>query len=288
MKKISLIYSFLFFSLAAGLVTGCSYGVHEVFGRPDDVDKRTSSLKILNSSEVPASVYPDTFNILVFADIHFGKDDRTSYEEKLIQWIKDNQGNQYKNPLFCMCLGDIADHGLENEYKLYKAYTDKMKNETGVQLYCSVGNHDLYNSGWSNYIKYVYPYSSFYKFETDAFSFYSIDTASGCAGKVQYENLKKAFSSDPKKKIIFSHFPLYGEGDLYFRLQDLTERNKLIGLFADNNVSAFISGHTHKNLSTDFKAFYDLNYYALCVSGKALLFHINQTLKTVTWEEINL
>lgn len=266
----------------------CSFGVHEVFGRPNDVDKRSSTLKILQSTEVPALSYPDEFNILVFADTHFGKSDRKANEDKLIDWILNNQSNTSKSPFFCFCLGDVADHGKEDEYLQYKNFLEKMYDTTGVQTYTTVGNHDLYNSGWSNYIKYVFPYSSFYKFETECFSFYSMDTASGCVGKVQYNALKEAFKNDSKKKIVFTHFPLYGEGDFYFRLQDMTERNMLVALFAENNVAMCVSGHTHANLSTDFKAFYDFNYYALCKSGKVALLHINQITKTVTWEEISL
>lgn len=267
----------------------CSYGIQELFGRPDDVDERSSTLKILQSSETPSTANPnDSFNILVFSDVHFGKSDRCANEDKLIEWIQNSQSDVSKSPLFCLCLGDVADHGKEDEYLQYKDFIERMYAVTGVETYTTVGNHDLYNSGWSNYIKYVFPYSSFYKFETDRFSFYSIDTASGCVGKVQYNALKEAFKYDSKKKIVFTHFPLYGEGDFYFRLQDMTERNLLIALFAENNVAVCVSGHTHANLSTDFRAFYDLNYYALCKSGKAVLLHINQQTQSVTWEEISL
>lgn len=288
MKRfLSVLVSICSFLMILSLIS-CSYGIQELFGRPYDVDERSSTLKILQSSEAPALSYPDEFNILVFADVHFGKSDRCANEDKLFEWIQNSQTDVSKSPLFCLCLGDVADHGKEDEYLKYKDLIERIFTVKGVKTYTTVGNHDLYNSGWSNYIKYVYPYSSFYKFETDRFSFYSIDTASGCVGKVQFKALKKAFENDPKKKIVFTHFPLYGEGDFYFRLQDMTERNLLIALFAENNVAICVSGHTHSNLSTDFRAFYDLNYYALCKSGKAVLLHINQMTQSVTWEEISL
>lgn len=286
MKKMSVLAA-IFAAFISIYFSGCSFGLHEVFGRPHDVDERTKNLKILSDSEKPAASIPDQFDFLVFTDIHFGKQYADRYADDLIDYITANK-NSLNSILFCVCTGDLTDHGTESDYSNYRNFTQRIFDETSVKTYSTVGNHDLYNSGWKYYQNYVFPYSSFYKMEFDGISFYFIDTASGCTGKVQYDNLKNAFKNDSKKKIVFSHYPLYGQGKFYFRLQDMTERNMLVALFAQNNVTACVSGHAHGNYSTDFGAFYDLNMNEFYEDGAVVLFHVNQSTQAITWEEFTL
>lgn len=268
------------------LFDSCSFGLHEVFGRDATVETRTSELKILDAADVPAGLDADSFNFVIFTDIHFGHKSFKRREKKFLNWLKSVENNPAENPLFCVSLGDVADHGLPQEYDSYVAFTDSIKSQSGISTYTIPGNHDLYNSGWQTFRQKVYPYVNLYKFESSAFSFYFMDTASGAVGLKQYNYLSNEFKNDAKPKLVFSHFPLTTEGDFYFRLQNLTERNRLLALMAQNNVKHFFSGHTHMNCLTDFISFSDDNFGSISKSGMWVLVHVDQTEKKVTYEVI--
>lgn len=266
--------------------SGCSVGLHELFGHDEDINTRSGTIKYLSGAELPGISNEDNFNFVVFTDIHFGGEKFTRYEKKFLKWIDSVKSNPDKKPSFCVCLGDSADHGKPEEFDAYAAFTDEIKTRFGINTYTIAGNHDLYNSGWKYYKTKVFPYSSFYKFSTKEFSFYFIDSASGSIGLSQYSSLCSEFAGDSKVKLVFSHFPLTTEGNFYFRMQNLTERNRLLALMAKSNVRNFFGGHTHMKRFTDFGAFEDTNYTSISKSGKWLLVHVDQQNKTVTYEEI--
>ena len=154
----------------------------------------------------------------------------------------------------------MAEHGWEEEFKRYEEFTGYLKKKYNITTYNAVGNHDLYNSGWQHYKKYLYPYKSLYYFEAGKFSWYFIDTASGSLGAGQMRLLNKTMQSDPNPKIVMTHFPLWANGHFYFSLQDSLERNLLISTFAKNNVKAVLTGHTHKKTVSDFGRFMEYNH----------------------------
>lgn len=268
------------------LYNSCSFGVHEVFGRDSNVETRTSELKVLQGDDVSKVPQNGNFNFVIFTDIHFGHSTFKRREKKFLNWLENVKNDTDKKPSFCVSLGDVADHGLSQEYDSYVAFTDQINTQYEIPTYTIPGNHDLYNSGWQSYRQKVYPFVNLYKFETQEFSFYFMDTASGAVGLKQFNKLSAAFEKDPNPKLVFSHFPLTTEDDFYFRLQNLTERNRLLALLARNNVKYFFSGHTHKTRITDFNAFVDANFGSISKSGMWILVHVNQEEKKVTYEVI--
>ena len=166
-------------------------------------------------------------------------------------------------PAFCVCLGDIADHGYESEFDDYVAFTSKIDTILGTEegktkVYNVLGNHDLYNSGWIYYSQKIFPYKSFYHFNTKKFSWYVIDSASDTLGHHQLELLKTSLEQDSNPKIILGHVPIYGDpffSFAYFSFQDEHESSLLLSLFANENVKLVMEGHSHCYWQNDFNTF---------------------------------
>lgn len=263
----------IFFTL---FIFSCDYGIYEGFGRDSNVKQRSSSLMNIT----PPS-FSDSYTFLCITDVHFGaKVNRP--EAKLFSYLDSLPSNL--RPSFCVCLGDVVEHGKESEFNEYISFTQKLQKNYGIQTFTILGNHDLYNSGWKYYKEEVYPHSSFYSFSTNAFSYYFIDTASGTMGRDQFKSLQESLHSDGKEKIVLSHFPLYAQGQNYFTLQNTTERDRLIILLGETKTKLFLSGHTHKNLPCDLKAFYEYNLTSFGHSSSWLLVHVNENTKSVSWE----
>lgn len=243
---------------------GCrlnSYGLNEFLYRPSGVKERTKKIEKLIGADLPPPPHtPGIYRVLVITDVHFGAEklpkNGPRFDDEFFAWL--NALNP--KPDFCVGLGDMAEHGWEEEFKRYKKFTDRLETDYNIKTYNAVGNHDLYNSGWQHYKKYLYPYKSLYYFEAGNFSWYFIDTASGSLGAGQMRLLNKTMQSDPNPKIVMTHFPLWANGHFYFSLQDSLERNLLISTFAKNNVKAVLTGHTHKKTVSDFGKFTEYNY----------------------------
>ncbi len=266
--------------------TSCKYGIHEGFYRSNPVEKRSAKLTTLDACEHGVNISEqEVYSFLVISDVHFGAPDKRFDEAFIEQVISDNTTPL---PSFCICLGDVAEHGLESEYADFNATIADGLWKYGIKTFCVVGNHDLYNSGWENYVVYNFPYSSSYKMEVGDLSFYFIDSASGTLGYPQIENLKTSFATDSKRKMIFSHVPLYADDTLYFVMQDSEERNDLITLFAENNVSYFSGGHIHKTLSTDFGSFVENNVPAYLDQKGWAIYTVNQSSGQIDYRIVYL
>ena len=115
-------------------------------------------------------------------------------------------------------------------------------------IFNTCGNHDLYQGHWDNWKDACYPHTSFYKFQTSGFSWYALDTASGRICPNQFNLLKEEISKDPKPKVIFTHYPLTEFRVLGIGLDETTERNLLIDLFAKNNVLLYENCYERHNI----------------------------------------
>ncbi len=267
MKKIQ-IFSLTVSILLISLLTSCEYGIDEFLWRDNNIDRRAENIIDLPIEEAPPFPYeeavppsqekvPLAYDVLIVTDVHFGAENsfHPRPEEKLFKKL-DKLKEEGSLPLFCICLGDIAEHGLEKEISSYqKKLVEELENRYSIKTYTTVGNHDLYNSGWSPYKKIVYPHTSFYRFSSHSFNYYFLDTASGTLGNRQYKALLKEFKNDGKKKLVFTHVPFYADGYFYFSMQNSEERNKLISIFTKSKVKGLFCGHLHKEVVSDLGSF---------------------------------
>lgn len=271
MKK----YLILFLSL---LFFSCKYSAGNIFYQGNSVNNRDTKLTTISGPGTQSGEY----KVLIFTDKHTGSISKSSNAKKILDWI-DGQGAD--KPKFALDLGDSTDTGSEQEFIEYKSFCQTMESK-GVTVYSTPGNHDLYNSGWQYWKKYSTSESAFYKFETGNFSWYSFDTATGNVGLSQLSELQKAFSSDPNPKIVFSHYPVIAD-KLIFCIQDTTERNILLSLFAKNNVKMTLGGHIHSNNRYNFGSFESIAVSSFLYSGKFGVLTVNETTGTVTFELID-
>lgn len=247
----SVILSFLFVS--------CDYGWSEFFGRGDEVNERSSQMIDLDSISIAPSVdNSPTYSVVLFSDMHVGITSDSDFEDfkKWVSNCKTTLGLMGYPVKFLISLGDVTNTGASEEYDTYRRYCKNMEDELGLKTYSVVGNHDLYNSGWKYYKSRVFPYSSCYKFTTSAggknLSWYFFDTASGTFGSEQIKAMKSNMARDPNEKLVFTHYPLFGNVLPYYILQNVDERDFVVSFFAKNRVRKVFNGHTHIHLETNF------------------------------------
>lgn len=238
MKKIIFAAVFCLFILSA-----CKYGADNPFYPQNSVHFRDTNISHLTSTGF--ETLPSEYNFVVLTDIHYGalpfQNAPQMPDEVFINWLTNLPAAQ--KPKFCLILGDVVDYGDDSQYAGFNSLVSRIEAQ-GVKVFNSIGNHDLYNSGFPKWKANCYPHTSFYDFKTSRFSFYSLDTGSGGPGFEQLASLKSAFASDSNPKIIFTHYPMYAS-PLQFSMNDTTERNLMMSLFAKNNVKLYLCGHIH-------------------------------------------
>lgn len=272
---------FIIFGAAAMLsFSSCalaSYGLHNLFGRSDTVRTRAENITELAAPSTVGSSM--SYTVAVISDVHFGADKERSVDTAFLSWL-ENLHSEGKTPKFVICLGDVAEHGYEGEMKDYNSFCDKIRGY-GIQVYTVIGNHDLYNNGWKNWKRIVYPETSFYHFRTNKFSWYFLDTGSGTLGSHQFSTFVSAIQDDGAPKIVCMHYPVYAHGFFYYCLQDTTERNLLISYLESNNVKILFDGHTHMYNYTDL-GFIEYNLPGFLEDGQWALATIDETAGTIS------
>ncbi|MBO4509421.1 MAG: metallophosphoesterase [Spirochaetaceae bacterium] len=262
-------------------VVGCKFGLEEAFFRPNGVNERSKELTTLqlDSRIANSAIYQSgKYCFMILSDVHYGADYDVP-EQQIFNWLDSfdtasTQAEQNKKPLFCAVLGDISNTGNREDFAAFNTFQGKLETK-GIPVYCIVGNHDLLNSGW-NYWKYsCNPHTSFYCFKTSTVSWYFTDTGSGTMGSAQFSALETAFKNDSNRKLVFSHYPLYGGGTgiPIFSIGNTKERAKIIDLYAENNVKYVFEGHWHVGGEYDFGKFKE---------------HIGKTLKSGKWYIVSI
>lgn len=256
-------------------ITSCAYAPEELFGRDDEVASRARTMREIMP---PQLLDEDRYTIAVITDVHFARESRSGEAHNIScdKFVSYLNGLEVRaRPRFVICLGDVTEYGKKSGVEEYCAWVKTLEEiETGdgsprahIAVYNAVGNHDLYNSGYDVWSAYVSPYT-FYHFSAGHLSWYFIDSASGALGRRQYTELSDAMEHDDGYKVVLSHFPLYAGGKFYFCMQDTTERNMLLSLFAKHKVIAAFTGHTHECHTDNFGNFTEYNIPSLLDKGQ--------------------
>jgi len=260
------------------------FGTDNVFYEGNYVQKRAS--EILDLSDSNQEKLPSEYNFVVIADLHIGVRGRKVPDmpnEYFLKWLSDLPAEE--KPAFILCVGDVADTGSRVQFDEYELFLKQIE-ELGIKVFNAVGNHDLYQSGWSNWEETCYPHTSYYRFKTAGYSYYALDTGTGYLGPKQMENLKEEMEDDPLPKIIFTHYPLYTD-DYFFNFDDTTERNLLMSYFADNNVKFHLAGHLHWLEKHDFGAYQSFALPSFRYKGQWTVFYVNEKAETYDFKVIS-
>ena len=284
------------------LICGCSlddYGLDQAFYRRMSVETRSSKLKVLSkvNSNIDGTPVDSTYDVLIITDLHFGNENKGKNgprreDEWFDQLLEGSVGNRIVDRVkFVICLGDVADHGRRSEFETFKeSVEDRLESiktamaPDGIKTYNVVGNHDLYNDGWNAWSDNCYPGTSLYKFESPSFSWYFIDSASGTLGGYQYDVLSDCMKNDGKRKLVFSHVPIYAENKLYFTMQNTEERNRLISTCAKTGVLWFVDGHTHEDRTSGSGKFTERNVPGFLEKYEYGIMHVDESNGTVSIE----
>lgn len=265
---------------------GCKFGGHEMFWRANPVDKRSTSF--VNLTETLPKPLPNQYDCLIITDTHFGNKNYTTPTDSFFKQLENYIAEKGSAPAFCIILGDIVDHGIEKEYSEFKQFQNTIEHTYNIPCYNVVGNHDLYNSGWKLWKEISKPYTSCYYFQTKKFDWYFLDTASGTLGRPQFYNLKNKLTMNSKPKLIFTHYPLYGDKIFYFSLSNPREIAELISLFSKTNVKLYCSGHYHSSRFYDFGPFQEYVVAAFGEFKKFHILHIDEDKQYFTIEHFNI
>lgn len=243
------------------LFISCGTRFAEIFYQEASLNKRIEPLRDYSDSVTLSD--SNHVRVMIITDLQIG--DRSTFVPKdaVYKFIEKKQ------PDMIFVLGDIVHNGRESEYKEYKAFIDDMpthlSDEQKIPVFCAVGNHDLYNSGWDLYRQYTTPDSNFFRIKTGDVSWYFVDSAGATLGTKQLNFLEEEFQQDPNYKFVLSHYPFYGDEDLsYFSLGNSRERAFLLNLCAKSNVQGIYSGHFHIGGDHAFGPFYEKVVISLC------------------------
>ncbi|AEE17556.1 metallophosphoesterase family protein [Treponema brennaborense] len=264
--------------IAACTFQSCRYGISEALNRGYEVSKRSTTI-----TDIPTPIYAegaDSYTCVILTDVHYGAD-KSRPDDRFLTWLDEKK----TKPAFCLVLGDMAEHGEKSEFEQYKAFADKIE-ERKVPVYGVVGNHDLYKTGWRYWKTYVKPYNSYYRFYTQNFAWYFLDSGNGTLGEPQLQNMIREMQADPRPKLVFTHYPVYGGGIFYFALSDTKERALLIDTFARNNVKTVFTGHYHPGKPPfNFGSFSELVVKGFLDNAAWIELHVDETNAAVSWTE---
>ena len=271
-------------------------GLYKVIDHGPSVDERIGDFD--DPVEAPTLVLKDgKFAFIVTSDVHFGntsasyaRDDEAFY--RTVQELKDTRPVP---PSFTVCLGDVIENGDEKqEWVDYRTWCGKLTNILGGKVYTTTGNHDLYNEGWDFFSdpveKYTYPGTGMFRFTVAGFSFYFLDTGSASLGKKQYGLFTEAAEADPNRKIICTHYPVYGTAQFfqnYYTLQNTEEADSLISFCVEHNVKLYLSGHMHAQHENELGSFTELVLPCYAVDHKFALVTVDTARSSedcVDWE----
>jgi len=237
-------------ALLYACLASCAASLFDFFAESSAVDDRVKESKAMPIVQpFSAAISGNSpFSFLVVGDPHFGASYAATSDVldafSALARSKDANGKPYA---FVLYIGDDTNSGIRVEYEGFQAWASSMKDSDGkpLQWYSAVGNHDLYNGGWSLFKEYMGP--SFFRLSVGDYSLYVVDSGQGTLGDYQIGELTSEFAADPKPKIVFSHYPVYAASDVlyYYRLSNPREVAELLDLFAQSDVKLIIAGHWH-------------------------------------------
>lgn len=274
----------IIFLIAFTFFNSCKYGSDNLFYTGASVNERTKEgITFLEDNPVQEKL---KYNVLIFSDTHFGSKRKNPPYQKLYEYLdKIKETSDY--PAFAIALGDLTDTAGVEEFEQYDDFIQTLENKYNLKTYNIIGNHDCYLSGWDNWKNNCYPHTSFYKFETANFSYYFLDTGTGTIGKNQLNHLKKEMQKDSKPKIICSHYPLY-TSTVLFCLSDTYERNELISLFQKSKAKIVLSGHIHRNETTNLGNFFQQTITSFTYYHEFGILKVDEKNSKVDFEKVDL
>lgn len=163
---------------------------------------------------------------------------------------------------FVVVCGDLVNNAVDSTFNEFNRIIKKSK----TPFFLVSGNHDVGNVPTKESLSYYRNRigKDYYSFKKASTNFIIINTQLvkeevATESKEHKKWLLSTLKNLNKKKestIVIGHYPLYinkpDEEEGYFNLP-LEQRNLLLDAFVKNNVSAYLSGHSHTFISNTYK-----------------------------------
>ena len=165
------------------------------------------------------------------------------------------------DPDFVVLCGDLVNHANDSSFRAFNLIREGFS----MPSYCAPGNHDIGNSpNDSSLERYRTSIGrDYFNFQHKGYSFLVCNTQLwkvDCGEESENHNrwfleTLKETASENHPVFVVGHYPLYleepDEDVNYFNLP-LNKRMELLGLFEQQNIVAYLSGHTHKTIINNY------------------------------------
>ena len=235
--------------LAALSVAGCDrFDVSSWLDRQShDVDGRfRASMEELQALPSPVLERGDRWSMLLVTDFH-------CWEEEIPVSLVQVADYLVEEPVdFVVALGDLVDSGSEAEYDTCRTVFQILD----TPFYTVIGNHDVWNGGWTHYRRQFGPsvYTLTVHTQNRETLLIALDAAGGTLGGLQRPWFERQLAETTAQDIfVFAHYPLWVPVETgYSQMGSQQEVYDLLNLLRRYEVRAHFSGHTHRWARTSF------------------------------------
>jgi 3',5'-cyclic AMP phosphodiesterase CpdA len=235
--------------LAALSLAGCDrFDVSSWLDRQShDVDGRfRESMEDLQAPSTPVLERDDQWSMLMVTDFH-------CWVGEIPTSMVDVADYLLREPVdFVMALGDVVDSGAGAEYDICRTVYEIL----GTPCYTVIGNHDVWNEGWTHYRRQFGPsvYTMSLRAGRRESLLIALDAAGATLGGLQRPWFERQLAETTAQDIfVFAHYPLWVPVETgYSQMGAQQEVYDLLNLLRRYEVRAHFSGHTHRWARTNF------------------------------------
>ena len=194
----------------------------------------------------PADITPEPggFSLIFISDTHFTEDNIVDINS-LVGRITDLAPSAV---IGTAVLGDLVQNGQQS------GYIDYVDSTSGLTVFNTIGNHDVYSSGWNYYKEYIGPSSYVVRIGEEntegSLLLINLDSANATLGGKQTQWLVSLLETERDNYtycVVITHsnfFPAVTGTVVQF--SDKAEVYSLVNLFNEYNVNFVLSGHSHQ------------------------------------------
>ncbi|NCC98778.1 MAG: metallophosphoesterase [Bacteroidia bacterium] len=241
----------LYISLTISLaLCSCEFDPLDFIRTTYDVDKRTADSIEKNEQNPVSNVITtsDDYSFIIVSDLHLHTDEVMM--PKFFSMASNSDAS------FVVINGDI--YNSKSEFAAFAK--EQFDNFNAKPCYFVAGNHDMYFD-WKLYLDNFGSSTYSFKVQTPNTQdlYIILESGSATLGKIQLEWLKEQLKTRNQYRYCFivTHTNFIAQ-EVNNGIYQQEELNVLFKLFADNNVNAVITGHSHE---TNDKTILNIKYW---------------------------
>ncbi len=219
----------------------------------------TIILLIFSSCQSEQKQKPFSFVQICDTQLGFGLE---GYEQDLKSFKQAVKQINGLNPEFVVICGDLVNDPTDSTYSDFIGIMKSFN----MPCHCVPGNHDVGNNPNDTTLSYYRKTmgKDYYEFESNGYAFIMTNSQ---LWKVNVRNESEkhdswfketlsAQSANQNPVFVIGHHPIYlekpDEEEVYYNFPT-DKREEILKLFKENNVLAYLSGHTHKTVINNYE-----------------------------------